>query len=277
MKVDLQETSVSLTILVVGFLMVSPTIASSIAQEEPAKSNLSALGKALVLYSEDADNLLPLAYAPSASLNQWRIATMIRVPQGWEDGPSKNHKAEDAVAWPNSGVPYFKSLSKLEATGYPLLPMDKVGKALSQPAKVGFSLNGLLHAFQRNSIQHSGRVPLLWQGRGLVNLRGLTIANPSLQCPMTLDCRYGQANNKDAIMWAYSKPEVKPDSIGLFLTADLSLQARKLNRSSIENPQDKYVDPYRVYKGNEPQEYWECTSPNAGLNPCMFMPDNPTD
>jgi hypothetical protein len=231
----------------------------------------------MVLYANDADDLLPFASAPWVEAGMWRFNAQVRVPQGWDNSSlAQSHKATDALAWINSSRPYYKSNDALSAPDVPVIPaLGEIGAELEPPAIVGFTFNGLLHIFSLSSVYEPENVPLLWQGNGLVNIRGGAMSNPVMSCFGPGVCRYGVSENTPGTMFLFRGGTVSPGSKFLFLSTGLKLTERRLNQGKDLNT--NRTDPFQSYNDGVPATVWSCRGYSGAQYPCLFRPDLTSD
>jgi hypothetical protein len=270
---SLRDTLACCAILVAAASLAQPLLARAEANrpDQPAQENIRGLGQAILNYVVDADGLYPLAHAPRNPYGfAWNV--VVHVPAGWREdaAPGSGRAERDAVAFPNSVMPYLPELAMLAAPNVPDVRQWPEGPSPKQPLRVGYSLNGLLHTYPQASLFAPGVVPLLWQGHGRVNMVGASVANPALRCDFFQVCRYGEGDIRESAHFLLKEAmPIQPPAPFQVLSVDLSLRSVPL--AEIMFPLGKNEPPTAIMLGQAMQM---CVNAGGeGRYPCFFRPD----
>ena len=206
----------------------------------------------------------------------WRWNSRIEVPQGWQRENQTEAKTEaDGMTWINATRRYYKNDAILAAPDLPVVKEPVNYEDATKPyATVGYSYNGLLHAYRLSEVAEPTRLPLLWQGLGLVNWQGFAMSNPTLSCIMPGPCHYGGEPMTSGVLFMLKDMNIQHDSQFWFLSTDLTAYPLLLNHNP-EGNQDALRDPFATYTATGiAQAYWTSPGPGIGQYPRMFKPDS---
>ena len=160
-------------------------------------SNMRNMSTAVLMYSQDYDELYPLAYGYDPGVGGWGWNFRQPVPTAW--GIPVNARARASVSnWINSTAPYVKNLQVVTCPSG-----NNIGFAGGNPypnstvtrAKVSYTLNGLLHGYSQAGVATPSNVPMVSEGYGAAQIDGLSLAFPALVCSDAASgCSYKPAN-----------------------------------------------------------------------------------
>lgn len=158
-------------------------------------SNSKQLGLGIMMYSQDYDELYPLAFGFYPGLG-WLSTFGHDVPANWStDDPGT--VAAYSLFWANSTQPYVKNLSILGCPSgadyrWPASIGVDYSAALRPWASVSYSYNGLLHSYSQAGVATPAGLIMTWEGFGKVRVAGNIFSYPLLDC--TIDpngpCQY---------------------------------------------------------------------------------------
>ncbi len=161
-------------------------------------SNHKQLGLAVLMYSQDYDELFPLAFGADPGIGGWGSTFRMPVPIEWAVPVDARARAATGN-WLNSCTPYIKNWQ------IPTCPSSiNVGFAGGNPypastgfrAKESITYNGLLMAWSQAGVATPANLPMLTEGFGKAALDGFSLAFPALICgPQTQACYYIPRSN----------------------------------------------------------------------------------
>ena len=171
-------------------------------------SNTRQMGTSILMYSQDYDELYPLAFGYDTGTNGWAWNFRLPVPTSW--GVPVNGRANASISnWINSTAPYTKNLQVLTCPSG-----NNIGFAGGNPypnstlprAKVSLSYNGLLMAYSQAGVATPSNLPMLTEGYGSAQIDGLSLAFPALICSdaSNRSCTYqpcGGSGNGSSSAW----------------------------------------------------------------------------
>ena len=164
-----------------GLVRATAVQAKSAMEED--LSHTKQLSVAAIIYSSDADERFPLAYAPTPQ-GGYRNGGRFTL-RGQEDYQSGRFN------WAFAIYPYIKSASLYAATGAPRQAVE--GEPDAKLPAVGHSYNGLLNQYLSENVTSPSATPLFTQSYGFVNLEGWAVANPEMTCVANRPCEYRPA------------------------------------------------------------------------------------
>lgn len=270
------------------------------AKKTSALSNIKQTGTAMVMYSTDYDDYLPLAHSiRAAGTHRW--STFHPLPYDWfpASDPSgwgaPNIEAEVAVQWANSTQPYMKNYDLWTGPGLPGVNIgsDPYGNPEKPFKNSAFNFNGLLHTWSLTAVAQPSRLSMVWTGTGKQEYKGRSASNPGLACQGAGPCLfnpggYPTANgpvpgltglgatmfwNFNPTAWVYSRGM-------LFVHTDTSAKYKTVGGDTSVNGNPSDNDPFVAYDSRGvPGGWWGCaapgdTNPNAIQYPCFFRPDS---
>jgi prepilin-type N-terminal cleavage/methylation domain-containing protein/prepilin-type processing-associated H-X9-DG protein len=255
------------------------------ARQTSCLSNQKQIGLGIMMYSQDYDELFPLAYGYYPGFG-WLSGYGQSVPAGWDTPADPLWDAASATAWANSIQPYIKneqvltcpSAAKVPVTGWSNNPPRRA------PAAISYSYNGLMMAYPQAGITAPASAILVHEGIGKHAYLGVGLANPSLRCPdPNSPCVYqprsggacvtGNGGRSDtgtygslATRWIHGNGQN-------FIFADGHVKWRRLGSVFAPGNTDVNVDPYTQYnaQGISNTTWWN------GCHQWLFRPDfNPS-
>ncbi len=166
------------------------------ARQANCLSNLKQWGSSFLMYAQDYDDTMPLAYYTDGTTYQTNLN--FPLPYNWRAAfQAGNYRYEGGrTTWANSLQPYIKSygvyvcpsaeVSDLNAS----IPAE-YATAVVPPMPATYTYNGLLNGIPQSQIIFGANVPLMWEGRGKDAPKGFALHNPLMNCPNpALPCTY---------------------------------------------------------------------------------------
>jgi len=287
------ELLVVIAIIAVLAAILFPVFAQAkmAAIKTQAISNMKQQGTASVLYAGDYDDILPMAFPkvggeyPFYLFNLW-----IPAPADGLKGDLPENVELFSNVWINSTAPYRKSEGLVSAPGIPpeavIYREEDFAKT---PTTVGLNMNGLLNDYALSAVASPSQLPMYTQVLGKANVKGATLATPTLICwygdqPCVFtrksddDCQNQNTNGAfsqmiflndqpDSVsrtMWAYGHGQI-------WVATDTSAKYRRMG-ANIKGLTDYRTDPYADYTADgRPGAQWRT---GDGCHPPLFMPDN---
>ena len=267
--------------------------AKTAAKKTQHISNYKQTGTSVQIYLSDYDDQFPQAFARRPD-GTWFYGGVHPVPANsvltapWNT-PERIHQATNF--WANSLQPYMKNL---ELFAMPAATEIQVANEIFNPAvkgaKMGLTMNGLLHTYSATAIQNQSAVPLFWNVQA-VNFKSRGMSTPTLVCAgVNTECQFNPGGNPNGTagssnagyyvydftskIWQYGKR-------GVFVRADSS--TKTMANGAVDSPNGvawagKLLDPwYNAGPGGVPGSLWPCDSTfngqGAGSTWCYFRPD----
>lgn len=163
-------------------------------------TNVKQLSQGFELYKSDSDDRHPLTMSVDPetkmwkSLSAWTGSELLPFPYNWRASQKTEQWDRNINGWANSVYPYVnnrslfscpeaevKQLSASGGSGDKVEDYEKPNPDAA-PAKVSYTMNGLLHNFDASGIINPSELPMVWEGLGKVALSGFAATNPSLKC-----------------------------------------------------------------------------------------------
>lgn len=176
------ELLVVIAIIAILAAILFPVFAQAkeAAKKTQGLSNAKQTGTAMMIYTTDYDDLMPLSLIYN-SAGSWQFNLLAEVPVDWRISTPATH-ARHEIYWANSLRPYMKNLQIYAHTGN----KDQTGASTStlgrEPAKMGLTMNGLLSSYSTTAVNAPSVLPLLWYGQGNTNRVGQSLPVPALRC-----------------------------------------------------------------------------------------------
>ncbi len=283
------ELLVVIAIIAILAAILFPVFAQAklAAKKTQAISNAKQVGTSMLLYTGDADDLLPFGIAPrttSQPFGTWRWDSYQPTPHDWY-----NASRDFAMVWANSTAQYRKTYEILPLPGAPEVrvagaPYDA---PLKKWANVSLTYNGLLQSLSQANIEEITKLPMIWSGSGNAQEVGFADTNPVLKCDSRIagPCRFQEddvpmpkASSGSAWFWPSDKTSAWVyGEGGIFIAADSSAKYRQFGKDQAASGSIKSVtDPFSGYdKGAVPSCMWVCYVPGApkAKYGCFFRPD----
>jgi prepilin-type N-terminal cleavage/methylation domain-containing protein len=248
------------------------------ARQTTCTSNTKQSALAFMMYINDYDETFPLGFG--FFNNRWYWEYYHDVPYNWRYPNPGPAWTVFQVHWSNSIQPYVKNYGLYECPSCPPKRLSGVnyGAAATQPAKVAYTYNGLLHALSQAQIANPAKLPLLWEGRGKASVEGFALTSPALHCDdPARPCRYSSctfghnpSNYPNGVMFVLDGPVWIHSKGALFAHADGSAKWRRLGAQIAPAITDRRTDPFVEYnaKGYPTGLVW-----TDGCYPWLFRPD----
>ena len=237
-------------------------------------SNAKQLAVGTIIYSADADDLFPLAYAPGPG-NSLRA-----------EAPLSIRDASTPFHWAAAIQPYLKNVDLYAAVGAP----RKTIRGEPDPAApvAGHAFNGLLHALSAAEVETPGETVLFSQTLGFVNTEGWAHSNPVLDCVPGEPCRYvpsadgcnAKASGATSRLRAFSVPQSVEEELAdgpanarvqVFARTDGSAKTLRFDRAktTAPYPADRFFWS-RLTPDHRAASLW---TDAHGCHPLRFRPD----
>jgi prepilin-type N-terminal cleavage/methylation domain-containing protein/prepilin-type processing-associated H-X9-DG protein len=250
------------------------------ARQTSCLSNDKQLGTAFLMYQQDYDECMPMAFGWNNDGQGWYWNFWHGNPVNWRPMTAVR-QAIYPVHWSNSTQPYIKNTGLLGCPSGPMTNLAGVADyaaPLAPPTPISYTFNGLLHTYPQAGMTAPASVPLVWEGRGKVRMLGFALSNPTLQCPTpTQGCIYvprgatacatgngstGAMFGVDGTMWIHNS--------GINVAfADGHSKWRRVGATIAPGNTDPNTDPYTGYNGQGiPGSYWW-----NGCHAWLFRPD----
>jgi prepilin-type N-terminal cleavage/methylation domain-containing protein/prepilin-type processing-associated H-X9-DG protein len=255
------------------------------ARQSSCLSNTKQIGLAFLMYTQDYDELFPLAGGYTS--NGWLWNYWHAVPEDWRPDicPPDNFRCGSYRSfWANSVSPYLKNQAIWACpSGTPskLFADTLYASARKAWTKVSYNYNGLLMQYPQAGVVAPAELTLLWEGRGKVQKEGAALTQPALVCgdPADPTCRYKPWNNgcqpgnggtsawfgHDGTQWIHNNG-------ANFVMTDGHAKWRRLGAVTSPNQDvhtDWSVDPYTGYDPQGfPKYAW-----TDGCHLWLFRPD----
>jgi prepilin-type N-terminal cleavage/methylation domain-containing protein len=283
------ELLVVIAIIAILAAILFPVFAQAkiAAKKTQAISNAKQSGTAMLLYSGDADDLLPFGIAPrttNSPFGTWRWDSYQPAPHDWY-GASRDF----AMVWANSTAQYRKTYELLALSGAPEVRVSGApyDAPLKKWANVSFTYNGLLQSLSQSNIEEITKLPMIWNGSGNAQEVGFVSTNPVLKCDSKTagPCKFNDSDvpmpgstSGSAWFWTGDKTSAWVYGEGaIFVATDSSAKYRPFGKDQAASGSIKSVnDPFSGYdKGAVPTGMWVCNVPGVprAKYACFFRPD----
>jgi prepilin-type N-terminal cleavage/methylation domain-containing protein/prepilin-type processing-associated H-X9-DG protein len=234
------------------------------ARQSSCLSNTKQIGLAFLMYTQDYDELFPLAGGYTS--NGWLWNYWHAFPADWRPDmcPPDNFRCQSYPNfWANSTLPYMKNMDIWACpSGTPSrLNLPSLYAAPRKPwGKISYNYNGLLMQYPQAGIVAPAELTLVWEARGKVQKEGFALTQPALRCddPADPTCRYKprtqqgcQPGNGGTSAWfGHDGTQWIHNNGANFVMTDGHAKWRRLGAVTSPN-HDKHtdlnVDPYTGY------------------------------
>jgi len=258
------------------------------ARQTQCLSNYKQWGTAILMYVQDYDERMPLAFGSDSTLgcaNNLCYNFNTPVPPNWRpSAPVGSGRYNIATQqWANTVQPYIKNYGVYRCPSAPDTKLPGIdadyAAPVATPIPVSVTFNGLMHQYPMAGVQFPADVVLMWEGRGKQAVVGFSLNNPVLtNCanpacvyvprPNVNDCTaatgQGSASGWFGVqsLWLHNK-------VQNWLYADGHVKVRKGLGSVINATTDYRYDPFSGYDANGvPSGAWTC-----GGHLWLFGPD----
>lgn len=280
------ELLVVIAIIAILAAILFPVFAQAREKARSASciSNQKQISTAMLMYSQDYDEVMPLAYGYYPGVGWlWQYVGNVPYNNACTNGVcGPNWTMAMSEFWINSTQPYTKNFqifvcpsaakrSSLANTVAPGAPAN---------AKTSYSYNGLLMAYGQAGISYPAQVPLVTESDGAAYYDGYGSANPVLRCAdATLPCSYSNVSgggstskNGETSIWYGFDAKASVHANGQnWAYVDGHVKYKGLSVKTVSpgrtNP---YTEPWAWYNAAElPQSAWVLNNQIF-----YFMPDN---
>lgn len=281
------ELLVVIAIIAILAAILFPVFAR--AKEAARKSqdlfNVKQLAIGQMMYLQANEDRFPLAFGKEKATGLWRWDYDAYTPANWPSGPGgdSGYAARIDVSpshWSNSIYPYIKKWDVYASPTVKQISVMATSAALGTVAPVdsSYTYNGLLTSYNATHVASVAQLPLIWNGRGKVKVKGASLSNPALVCdqpnvgcvyiPSSPSCdasKNGQTSKTfllSGTMWVFTQG-------ANFAFADGHEKWRRLGAQFAPTPTDKRIDPYTDYdSAGFPAGVW-----SDGCHAWLFRPD----
>ncbi len=286
------ELLVVIAIIAILAAILFPVFAQAkeAAKKTSALSSIKQTSLGTLVYSTDADDLLPLGIAPRSSNGTWRYDSYNPIPAEWPGGgyAVDPAKSDFSMVWANSIFPYTKNADIYVATGTPDLKIAGAPYGAAGTTKwrnASFAFNGLLQSMSTTSVSQPSRLAMYSIGSGKATTNGFVDTLPVLACSGAGSCRFTPGGSPqagvsvgqfgDAWFWNGSSAYVYSGGMH-FAAADGSAKFTKLNGPAAAQTVLSERDPWNGYSAQGvPLGMWDCgTATDTVYYSCFFRPDN---
>lgn len=267
------ELLVVIAIIAILAAILFPVFAQAkmAAKKTAAISQAKQVGTAIVMYSNDYDDLAPCGSVPDLSnpavvQYHYNDDTM-QNPAGWFNYPVAQD--EYALCWNNTIQPYIKSYQLLNISGMEQLNVANVGSVgatwaagyanpIQSPVPCNLTYNGFMQYYSMSAIANVSKFPLVWQGEGNKEVNGAAMTNPRLRCTGTGPCLYNsggmpQPDASGGGMYTISLaartdqgPNYNPFGVNVIVRGDTSTKPHKFSSNHLNYPQSiNDIDVFR--------------------------------
>ncbi len=257
--------------------VVVPTLVAQIRDDEAiCAQRIRNLTTAFVMYLQDYDEIMPLAFGRDRS-GTWLSQYSHPVPHDWRTAQSGWRDAF-ASMWANALIPYLRhpheNMHCPTAIARKLSSVSDYANPLRRPLKVSYTYNGLLHQLAMARVEHPATVPAFWEGLGRSYLVGFALSNPRLNCSdPAAECRYVPRRSEPPYC-PLTGTMLTPDSLWIhprgvtMAFVDTHVQWRRLGLVTSPNDTNPEYDPYTGYNSSGvPSNFWW-----DGCYPLIFRP-----
>ena len=192
------ELLVVIAIIAILAAILFPVFAQAREKARSASclSNSKQVGLAMLMYSQDYDELLPLAFGYYQGLG-WLWNYLGNTPY--------NNVCTNGVCgpiwtaamtgyWSNATQPYMKNFQILNCPSAAIRSGTAATQASGapEPVKVSYTYNGLLMAYPQAGVNVPAQLPMVTESLGAGHFFGYTLSNPVLRCPQATNpaCTY---------------------------------------------------------------------------------------
>jgi prepilin-type N-terminal cleavage/methylation domain-containing protein/prepilin-type processing-associated H-X9-DG protein len=251
------------------------------ARQTSCLSNNKQWATATIMYTQDYDELYPLAYGYFAGA--W-LTNGNGTPFVGDTPPDWRTNNTDWVTgmgeyWGNAVQPYVKNMQiGLCPSASTIADLGATGPR--PPVNFSLTYNGLLMAYPQAGVNVPAQLPLIHEGLGKGALKGFQAPNPFLRCTgADPSCTYhpsdGNGNcyagNGGKSGWFGFVATANVHTNGMIFTyADGHSKWRRLSTNVVDPGRTNFlVEPYAYYDGNsEPVAQWF-----DGCHEWQFRPD----
>ncbi len=253
------------------------------ARQSACLSNSKQWATATLMYTQDYDETLPMAYGPwldgSWNTDGGGTPFVADTPANARTS-NAGYVAAMSTYWGNAVQPYVKNQQIFQCpTGGQFLDLGWT-QWRQTPTNTSYTYNGLLQSYPNAGVVVPAELPLFHEGYGRGGLQGWQAPNPFLACTgdSTVPCVYRpttssgcQAGNGGSSGWYGFVGSAEVHGRGMtFAYADGHVKHKNLS-TQVQAPAstDPYNEPYAQYDRNQQPDsiWWD------GCHPSWFTPD----
>jgi len=245
------------------------------ARQTSCLSNQKQLSTGVLMYTQDYDELFPLAFGYDTGLGEWGWNFRMPVPLSWATPVDARARAS-ASNWINATGPYLKNYQIVTCPSG--VDVGYAGGNVytgTGPAEVSMTYNGLLMAYSQAGVVTPANLPMLTEGTGKAAIKGYSLAFPALVCPdMTQPCTYhacgsvAAGTNGATSAWFGTFGQPAPVHSGGINVALVDGHAKFRRVGGSANGTGFQIDFWTNYANDVPNAAWW-----DGCNLWLFRPD----
>lgn len=181
------ELLVVIAIIAILAAILFPVFAQAkeAAKKAATISNFKQIGTAQNIYLSDTDDRFPKTFGRDNTAGTERWDFYHRVPQDWDNTAPYNtaqRQDEDGQFWANSIKPYVKNNEMYQQQGMATTVNVNTTNTIKPRAKMGMTMNGMLHTWSATTVTEPAKLPLVWAGLWKQNRDGVARSSPTLIC-----------------------------------------------------------------------------------------------
>lgn len=247
--------------------------------------NLNRVGRAVMQYVQDSDDVLPLAYGRARN-GAYTTNRAHYVPADWPSGQGGDTFYEDRIVasptfWANAVLPYLPQNTSYYSPGMRLfyLSADLAANDLGRrQMPVSYTYVGTLSSWPMSAVAGPSTMPVLWHGLGRGATAASGLASPILFCnvvsqpcqyvPKVAGCSSALNGQTSSLLSPLARMRVY-ERAAAWMTLSLQARTRPLAAKLRPDQTDPDVDPFDQYEANYiPGLYWW-----DNCHPLLFRPD----
>ncbi|GAB4464129.1 MAG: hypothetical protein OHK0029_33750 [Armatimonadaceae bacterium] len=235
------------------------------ARQTQCLSNQKQWGTAILMYTQDYDEMYPMAFGWYPGIG-WMRGYFHSFPADWE--ASVTDPAEIAaynMIWANSVQPYIKNMAVASCPSAPVFEQSGFDYSAANqrrtPGLCSYTYNGNLHTLSLAAVSSPARCIMMNEGRGKIQYRVIASSNPQLQCPdANQPCTYRprdyanrvcQTGNGARDTGYVARGTLWMHNQGMnFTFADGHVQWRRLGAQLAPAATSSAVDPWTQYRAD---------------------------
>lgn len=160
--------------------------------------------------------------------------------------------------WADATDAYIKNKDMLIIPSAPVTASTNTPLPGKKPGRIALTPNGLLNNLSQNEVQEVSRIPMLWYGRGYINIEGFGNVQPALRCALspTIACRFqsgigpqGVADTFGHVRFTQTAKAAVTTDGNIQVRVDTSAKFFKMARPGTTG-QANLFDPFASYDAN---------------------------
>ncbi|MGC4047061.1 MAG: DUF1559 domain-containing protein [Armatimonas sp.] len=154
------------------------------ARQTSCLSNQKQLATGIMMYTQDYDEVFPLAFGTDAA-GAWRVGSYVPFPPNWRPGSSASYIAHGAVGWANAIYPYVKNYGVYRCPEGQVTNLAGVDYSapVVPPQANSYEYNSVLMSSSQAALTFPADVLLLWEMPSKNVPLGLIGPTFPLNCP----------------------------------------------------------------------------------------------